>query len=54
MSRQLNVASAFAVFALSALALFAPGSTPPTELLKRQGAATSAAAPAISVQLALP
>ncbi len=54
MSRQLTVASGFSVFALSALALFAQGSASPADLFIKQGAATSAAAPAISVQLALP
>jgi hypothetical protein len=50
MSRQLTVASAFAVFALSALALFAPGSARLSEIAKT-GATSGIAAPALTAEL---
>jgi hypothetical protein len=50
MSRQLTVASAFAVFALSALALFAPGSARLSEMAKT-GATSGIAAPALTAEL---
>ncbi len=53
MSRQLAVASAFSVFALSALALFAPGSPRLSDGLQSKGATTEIAAPALSVELPL-
>ncbi|HYD23701.1 MAG TPA: hypothetical protein VEB68_02820 [Croceibacterium sp.] len=50
MSKQLSIASAFAVFALSALALFAPGSLHPSDMLA--GSAPSGlAAPAFATVL---
>ncbi|MBB5732403.1 hypothetical protein FHS61_001412 [Altererythrobacter atlanticus] len=51
MSKQLAIASAFAIFALSALALFAPGSFQPSDMAMQRGATMDIAAPAISVQL---
>ena len=51
MSRQLSVASAFSIFALSALALFAPGSARLGELDIGTGATSSFAAPAFKVAL---
>jgi len=51
MSRQLAVASAFSVFALSALALFAPGSARLSDALTQTGATTSIAAPALTAEL---
>ena len=53
MSRQLAVASAFSVFALSALALFAPGSARPSDALQTKGATIEIAAPAFSVEVPL-
>jgi hypothetical protein len=53
MSRQLSVASAFAVFALSALALFAPGSARLSELYIEPGATIEIAAPAFRAELPL-
>ena len=53
MSRQLSVASAFSIFALSALALFAPGSARVSELDNETGATTGIAAPAFVAQLPL-
>lgn len=53
MSRQLAVASAFSVFALAALALFAPGSAHPSDMLAQTGTTTSIAAPAFAVSLPL-
>ena len=52
MSRQLSVASAFSVFALSALALFAPGSAHPSGLIDT-GATIEIAAPAFMAELPL-
>ena len=51
MSRQLTVASAFSIFALSALALFAPGSARVSELGSDTGATTGVAAPAFVARL---
>ena len=51
MSRQLSVASAFSIFALSALALFAPGSVRLGELDIGTGATIEIAAPAFSTEL---
>jgi hypothetical protein len=51
MSRQLSVASAFSILALSALALFAPGSARPSELLGETGATSELAAPAFMADL---
>ena len=53
MSKQLAVASAFSVFAMSALALFAPGAArvPGSELYPQQ--TTELAGPAFSVELPL-
>ena len=53
MSRQLSVASAFSIFALSALALFAPGTVRVSDLVGKTGAATGLAAPAFEVELPL-
>ena len=53
MSRQLSVASAFSIFALSALALFAPGSTRLSELGGKAGATSELTAPAFSVRIPL-
>lgn len=53
MSRQLSVASTFSIFALSALALFAPGSARLSELVSETGATTGIAAPAFAVDLPL-
>jgi hypothetical protein len=53
MSRQLTVASAFSIFALSALALFAPGSARVSDLLSGTGATTGIAAPAFLAELPL-
>jgi hypothetical protein len=50
MSRQLAVASAFSIFALSALALFAPGSARVSDRTKT-GATTEIAAPALIAEL---
>ena len=50
MSKQLALASAAAVFAMSALALFAPGSAHPSDAFAKTGA-TNLAAPALSVSL---
>ncbi len=51
MSKQLAVASAFSVFALSALALFAPGSARVTGESMATGATIEIAAPAFVAQL---
>lgn len=53
MSKQLSVASAFSIFALSALALFAPGSARVSELPNETGAAIGIATPAFSARLPL-
>jgi hypothetical protein len=53
MSKQLAVASAFSVFALSALALFAPGSARVPGSTLDSGPAIEIAAPMISVKLPL-
>jgi hypothetical protein len=53
MSRQLSVASAFSIFALSALALFAPGSARVSNLVPETGAATGIAAPVLISRLPL-
>jgi hypothetical protein len=53
MSRQLSVASAFSIFALSALALFAPGSARVSELGIETGATIEIAAPAFMAELPL-
>ena len=53
MSRQLSVASAFSVLAMSALALFAPGSARVSELGSATGATIEIAAPAFSAELPL-
>ena len=53
MSRQLSVASAFSIFALSAMALFAPGSARVSNLVSETGATTGIAAPACAVELPL-
>ena len=53
MSRQLSVASAFSIFALSALALFAPGSARLGELESATGATIEIAAPAFMAELPL-
>ena len=50
MSKQLVLASAAVVFAMSALALFAPGSAHPPDAFAKTGA-TSLAAPGFSVSL---
>ena len=52
MSKQLALASAFSVFAMSALALFAPGSARLSGD-RDTGATTEIAAPAFSVELPL-
>jgi hypothetical protein len=51
MSKQLSVASAFSVFALSALALFAPGSAHVSDAADGTGATIEIAAPAFSAEL---
>ena len=53
MSRQLAIASAFSFFALSALALFAPGSARLSGSDNDTGATTEIAAPAFMTDLAL-
>jgi hypothetical protein len=53
MSRQLSVASAFSIFALSALALFASGSARVSGLGFETGATTRIAAPAFMAELPL-
>ena len=53
MSRQLSVASAFSIFALSALALLAPGSARLPDVASETGAKTGIAAPAFTVQVPL-
>ena len=53
MSRQLSVASAFSIFALSALAVLAPGSARVSELDAETGATTRIAAPAFMAELPL-
>ena len=53
MSRQLAVASAFSVFALSALALFAPGAAPRSDARNDTGATIEIAAPAFTARLPL-
>ena len=53
MSRQLSVASAFSILALSALALFAPGSARIGDLGSETGATTGIAAPAFIAELPL-
>lgn len=53
MSKQLSVASAFSIFALSALALLAPGSARVSELDIDTDAATGIAAPAFMADLSL-
>ena len=54
MSKQLAVASAFSVFAMSALALFAPGAArmPDSGLVERS--ASEFAAPVLAVELPSP
>ena len=52
MSRQLSIASAFSIFALSALALFAPGSAHLSDMLGERGATTQVAAPQFIASLA--
>jgi len=51
MSKQLAVSAAFSVFALSALALFAPGSARVTDPATQTGATMSIAAPAFTAKL---
>ncbi len=51
MSRQLAVASAFSVFALSALALFAPGIVRAPDSAVLAGATTEIAAPVLTAEL---
>jgi hypothetical protein len=53
MSKQLAVASAFSVFAMSALALFAPGSARLPGSTLDSGPAIEIAAPMVSVELPL-
>ena len=53
MSKQLAVASAFSVFAMSALALFAPGSARVSDMALHQGATTEIAVPTFSVEIPL-
>jgi hypothetical protein len=53
MSKQLSVASAFSVFAMSALALLAPGSARVPGSAMGQQPAIELAAPAFSVSLPL-
>jgi len=53
MSKQLSVASAFSILAMSALALFAPGSARLGELGSETGATTGIAAPAFMASLPL-
>ena len=50
MSKPLAIAAAFSIFAMSALALFAPGSAHPSDAFAGPGA-TSLAAPGFSVKL---
>jgi hypothetical protein len=51
MSKQLAVSAAFSIFALSALALFGPGSARVSDLAARTGATISIAAPALTARL---
>ena len=53
MSKQLSVASAFSILALSALALFAPGSARLSALDNATGATSELAAPAFMAELPL-
>jgi low temperature requirement protein LtrA len=53
MSKQLSVASAFSIFALSALALLGPGSARVSELGSETGATIGIAAPDFMAQLPL-
>ena len=53
MSKQLSVASAFSVFALSAMALFAPGSARVSGTDSDRGATIEIAAPAFMAELPL-
>ena len=53
MSKQLSVASACSIFALSALALLGPGSARVSELGSATGATIEIAAPAFSAELPL-
>jgi len=53
MSKQLAVASAFSVFAMSALALFAPGSARVSDMALHEGATIEIAAPSFSVEIPL-
>ena len=52
MSRQLSVASAFSIFALSAVALLAPGSAHLSDIGRDKGATTEIAAPPFIASLA--
>lgn len=51
MSKQLAVSSAFSIFALSALALFAPGGARVSDLATQTGATIMIAAPAVTAKL---
>jgi hypothetical protein len=51
MSKQLSVASAFSVFALSALALLGPGSAHMNDAADGTGATIEVATPAFSAEL---
>ena len=51
MSQQLAVSSAFSIFALSALALLAPGSARVSDLATQTGATIGIAAPALTAKL---
>jgi hypothetical protein len=53
MSKQLSVASAFSVFALSALALFGPAQAGLERLDHEKGATIELAAPSFSAELPL-
>ena len=51
MSKQLAVSSAFSIFAVSALALLAPGSVRVSDLATQTGATMTIAAPALTAKL---
>ena len=53
MSKQLALASTFSILALSALALFAPGSAEVSQLGSETGATIEIAAPALMAEFSL-
>jgi len=53
MSKQLSIAAAASIFALSAVALLAPGSARPSDAFSKAGA-NDLAAPTLSLNLSFP